>query len=94
MIGEEPVRGIPNIRRAPVLPGEAELMVTPAKKKTAVSESTQVLKDNVLTPSLTRRKITYSPAEKEEKQNKGGKSKSRKKRKKRNTSMTTPLRTK
>lgn len=80
MIGEEPVTGIPNIRRAPVFPGEDELMVTLAKKKLDASESRQGLKDSVLTPSLTRRKISYNPAA-VKKLDKGGQKKSLKKKK-------------
>lgn len=77
----EPVTGIPEIVRAPVFPGDDEKLLTPVKKKTKASDSTQTLKDTVLTPSLTRRKITYTPA-KEDVTETGTKSKVKKKKKK------------
>lgn len=81
LIGDEPVTGIQGIRRAPVLPGETDMMASPPETKRNSSESNQTLKDSVLTPSLTRRKITY-PAETDDKKAKGEKQKSRKKKKK------------
>lgn len=37
-LGEEPATGIPNVARAPVLPGEADLLITPDNKHSRTSE--------------------------------------------------------
>lgn len=77
----EPFTGIPKIVRAPVFPGDDALLVTPVKSKPQASDSIQTLKEQVRTPSLTKRKITYTPA-KQDVAEKGIKSKGKKKEKK------------
>lgn len=62
-MGDEPCCGIPNIQRAPVLPGEEDLLGTPPKlpNNNSKDNTLQAMRDSVVTPSLTRQQIVYSP---------------------------------
>lgn len=80
----EPVTSIPKIVRAPVFPGDDALLMTPVKRQTKASESTKALKESMLTPSLTKRKINYTPVKHDlTEQSSKAKGKKKKKKKKR-----------
>lgn len=85
LVGVEPCCGIPNIQRAPVLPGEEELLATPKKlpKNKPNENPIKALRDSVVTPSLTHRKIVYSPDNTGKKKNPTHKKEKKKHKKKR-----------